>query len=90
MSKLKPTTFPKRTVFRVEFDAPRKAWVFTVGRMVITQDRTQRLVLGDAVNFAECLHDLGRLAQIVVHGKDGRIKLERTYPRSSDPRRTKG
>ncbi|MBV6640907.1 MAG: DUF2188 domain-containing protein [Cyclobacteriaceae bacterium] len=29
-------------------------------------------------------------SQVIIHGRDGRIQEERTYPRSSDPRRTKG
>lgn len=28
--------------------------------------------------------------QLFIHGKDGRIQEERTYPRSSDPRRSRG
>lgn len=31
-----------------------------------------------------------RPAQVVVRKADGRFEEERTYPRSSDPRRTKG
>lgn len=29
-------------------------------------------------------------AQVRIKGRDGRIQEERSYPRSSDPRRTKG
>jgi len=29
-------------------------------------------------------------AQVRIKGKNGRIQQERTYPRSSDPRRTRG
>ncbi len=32
----------------------------------------------------------GQRAQLIIFGKNGRIQEERTYPRSSDPRRTKG
>lgn len=34
--------------------------------------------------------DAGGRAQLVIHGSDGQLEEERTYPRSSDPRRTKG
>lgn len=40
----------------------------------------------EAVNEAEA----GGLTSLRIKGKDGRIQQERTYPRSSDPRRTKG
>jgi len=30
------------------------------------------------------------LSTLRIHNRDGRIAEERTYPRSSDPRRTKG
>jgi hypothetical protein len=29
-------------------------------------------------------------ASVYIHGRDGRIQEERTYPRSADPRETKG
>jgi hypothetical protein len=31
-----------------------------------------------------------RKAQVIVHGRDGGIREERTYPRSTDPRRHEG
>ena len=47
---------------------------------------------GDAVAYyaARCrnLLDAGVLAQLVLHGRDGRIRWERTYGR--DPRRSRG
>ena len=36
--------------------------------------------------FAEA----GGLAQLVIHTADGRLEEERTFPRASDPRRTRG
>lgn len=32
----------------------------------------------------------GTPSSVKIHREDGRIQEERTYPRSSDPRRTKG
>jgi len=40
----------------------------------------------EAVNEAEA----GGRTSLRIKGKDGRIQQERTYPRSSDPRRTPG
>ena len=31
-----------------------------------------------------------KLAQVIIHKADGKIQEERTYPRSSDPRGSKG
>lgn len=91
MPKLKPTTFPKRTVFRVQWDKPRKKWVVTVGGMVLGQLATQKDAAESAARVAESLTTRCiRFAQVVVHNKAGRIAFERTYPRSSDPKRTKG
>ncbi len=32
----------------------------------------------------------GKTASVKIHKEDGTIQEERTYPRSADPRRTKG
>jgi hypothetical protein len=31
-----------------------------------------------------------KLSQVLIHGEDGKIQEERTYPKSSDPHTTKG
>lgn len=43
-----------------------------------------------AVQLAHVLANAGRLVSLKIKGRDGRIQEERTYPRSSDPRRTRG
>jgi len=41
----------------------------------------------DAVQCAQWLaRGCGQPAQVVIHGRDGKIQREYTYPRSSDPR----
>lgn len=35
-------------------------------------------------------HNYGEPCQVIVHKRNGKIQLEWTYPRSSDPRATKG
>jgi len=32
----------------------------------------------------------GKVASLKIHGEDGRVQEERTYPRKEDPRRSKG
>lgn len=49
---------------------------------------------GDAIGLAMDLIDLilaeHNTATLKIKRADGRVREERTYPRSSDPRRTKG
>jgi Uncharacterized protein conserved in bacteria (DUF2188) len=33
---------------------------------------------------------VGKTGSVKVHGEDGRLQEERTYPRSADPSRSKG
>lgn len=44
----------------------------------------------DAVDRAVSEAEQGGLTSLRIKGQDGRIQQERTYPRSSDPRRTRG
>lgn len=44
----------------------------------------------DAMRAARALAQLAQPSSLQVHSKAGRIQEERTYPRSSDPKRTKG
>ncbi|HNB43678.1 MAG TPA: DUF2188 domain-containing protein [Burkholderiaceae bacterium] len=63
------------------------AWAVEHGQLRVKLPRQPA-----AVNFARFLageqRASGGLAQIVLHGKDGRIRWERTY--GSDPRRARG
>ena len=75
----------KRCVIRVVWRGD--AWAVEHGQLRVKLAR-QSL----AVNFARFLagehHTSGGLAQVVLHGKAGRIRWERTY--GADPRRTPG
>ena len=44
----------------------------------------------DAVAWARGVAQVNQPSTLVITGRDGRIQEERTYPRSSDPRRSKG
>lgn len=46
--------------------------------------------IAEAISLAWYFDGYGRDSQVVSHRKDGVIQWERTYPRSSDPRRSKG
>ena len=46
---------------------------------------TKQELVGSLSEFFE-----GKVASVKIHKADGSIEEERTYPRSADPRRTKG
>ncbi|AOX08785.1 hypothetical protein D3C76_1535310 [compost metagenome] len=46
---------------------------------------TKQELVGSLSDFFE-----GKTASVKIHKADGSIEEERTYPRSADPRRTKG
>ena len=79
---------PQRIVYDIEYDARKGDWKATAhgsSRAALrapTKDRAVR----EAVDIAKSKP----LSQVRIHNKDGRIQSERTYPRSSDPRRTPG
>lgn len=77
---------PKRTVIRVRWRDG--AWCARLGPEEVCF-ATQPAAVKWAVREARALwFDCGKLAQVVLHGKHGRIRWERTYGR--DPRRTPG
>ena len=78
----------KRYVARVEYLAAKHVWVVVTGH---GRERfvTQKSAISYAVDLCrQTWHDDGRPAQLVLHGKNGRIRWERTY--GHDPRRFKG
>ena len=82
-----PST-PGRVVYDVTYDARRRGW------KVMPQGSTNAVARAStkdaAVRAAVTKAKTKPLAQVRIHTKDGRIQSERTYPRSSDPRRTPG
>lgn len=78
-----------RVVFRV---APLKhspRWRITRGRFIVTTARYQTGAVSFAVALAKRLRAAsGALTQVVLHGRNGRVRWERTYGR--DPRRHVG
>lgn len=80
---------PKRRVYWVRWSRQANRWVIVVGPDVFTC-----LSKTEAVEVARMMaRDLGcngTPTQLRICGKNGRIQTEHTYPRSSDPRRSKG
>lgn len=61
----------------------------------VAESGGQRLMVGakkdDLVrNVAKAARASGAPTSVVIHGMNGRIQEERTYPRGADPRRSRG
>ncbi len=77
-----------RLVYRVDFSRPLRSWVVRFNGRVIAVHETQAAAVREAVRSARIDRAERRMAQVVLRGKNGRIRWERTYGR--DPARTRG
>lgn len=76
-----------RSVFRVQHERQAGAWVVRAGAVIVTAALVKSTAVEDAVVMARALYtEHGIRAQVVIHGIDGRIQEERTYP-DTTPRR---
>jgi hypothetical protein len=84
-------TKKKRRVFDVKWWKPGPFWVLTE-RGTNIHDGFENKLEATTHGRVTCrsIGSLGGRAQLVIRGKNGRIQTEHTYPRSSDPRRSKG
>lgn len=87
----------KRVVLRVEFSKkgvkryPYPGWILS-GQFMMSLPRvhqtwwypTQAGAIRNGRYYGHRIHDAGRLSQLVVHGKSGRILWESTY--GKDPK----
>ena len=65
-------------------------WHVTRDGDVVGKCQTQAEAIRLAVLLARAQVKDGRTASLKIKRPNGKIRDERTYPRSSDPRRTKG
>lgn len=79
----------KRITIRVMRRADGPGWVVAVGGLRIGR-RSQYLAAVEARSLALQHALTGGLAEVVIHRRDGTIGQRDTYPRSSDPRRSRG
>lgn len=77
---------PRRTRYMVDRDKKSGDWHGKRGKDVIVRGSTKQPVVKKVVAAAK----KDRAAQVVIKKADGKIQEERTYPRGSDPRRSKG
>jgi hypothetical protein len=78
----------KRLIYRVQWNRQIGMWRVYIGRDHYHSTLLQREAIEEAVGAARVQWNTGRPTQVVLHGKNGRIRWERTYGR--DPRRSKG
>ncbi len=79
----------KRTIYRIQWHGT--AWRIAGVNGVpaaLREHRTRDVAVAVGVLLCRLAQARGTLAQLVLHGQDGRIKWERTYGR--DPARFKG
>jgi hypothetical protein len=67
-----------------------KPWKVTKGGELWAETLTQTHGVELAVTLAHQMAARGDLVTLKIKRPDGRIRDERTYPRSSDPKRSKG
>lgn len=65
-------------------------WKVTVDGVIEYNEETQADAIARARKWIAALVKEGRTATLKIKRPNGRIRDERTYPRSSDPRRSKG
>jgi hypothetical protein len=77
----------KRKVYSVERRSSKPGWkVKEQGGKTVSKTSKK----ADAVQTASKVARKDKKASVVIRKANGRIQEERTYPRRSDPRKTKG
>ena len=80
-------TVAKRKVYSVEKRSSKPGWkVKKKGGKTLTKTTTKV----DAVQSAAKVARKDKKASVVIRKSNGRIQEERTYPRSTGPRKSKG
>lgn len=65
-------------------------WKVTLDGKLVKGHPTQHVAIDAAVDEAHKLADEGEILTLKIKRRDGTIRDERTYPRSSDPRSSRG
>lgn len=65
-------------------------WKVTVSGKRVQDEPTQAMAISSARLMIQLLLNQGKTVTLKIKRRDGSIREERTYPRSSDPRKSKG
>lgn len=79
----------KRTLLEVVPDGFGN-WDVTVDGETEYREHTQAKAIKKAEGYGACIVAIGGIASLKIKRPNGTIRDERTYPRSSDPRRSRG
>lgn len=90
IERLRIARKPKRVRLEVCPQKGRHPWKVTAAGVTQYQEQTQAAAIARAVKHAHALVKAGGLVTLKIKRPNGEIRDERTYPRSSDPRRSKG
>jgi hypothetical protein len=77
---------PERSRVELTWDASSEKWDVALDRRSTGSFEGKETAEAAAVALAQ----KHQPSQLVIHTRDGKFEEERTYPRSSDPRRTPG
>lgn len=80
---------PRRITIRVIKLPGMPGWWVTVGGLALPEVTQANAALHARALANDHARGGGR-AEVVIHAADGRIRARDTYPRSSDPRRSRG
>ncbi len=77
----------RRKVYSVQKRSSKSGWkVKKKGGKVVAKTDTK----AKAVKTATATASKDKRSSVVIHKADGKVQEERTYPRGSDPRKSKG
>lgn len=80
----------KRLVFWLEYSRRDRCWVVRISKWKRSRRLRLHCAKRRAVQIAAGWARLNQPSQLKVRRLNGTIEFERTYPRSSDPRRHRG
>lgn len=78
----------KRNKFTLYWNKAKKSWVLSFGKKTLQSMDIKRNAIKDSVTIAS--DSRNHPSQLIIKKKNGQIQEERTYPKSSDPKRSKG
>lgn len=74
----------------VEWHKDSGRWVVLAGKMVIDYALSKRFAIEIATETADLRTYINLPTSVLIKTKNGRFQTEYTYPRSADPKKSKG
>jgi len=80
----------KRIRVEVRPDKAAGCWKVFAGAELLSEHPTQRKAVAAAAKWCRAEALAGKLLTLKIKGRNGQIRDDRTYPRASDPKRSRG